>query len=1154
MTSSSTKNRIPHAARRAGLMVGAALLLSTAATASTLSHPAIVDGRGPYNLRLLQGGIGVQFPLTDAATAVAGTGPWSLVGWIMADGDQHGAVPLVAIGDPADGGRSLAIDDGHLVYVQGGIRLRAKGPIVAGRWTAIGVRSDGRHVALFVDGRDVAAGEGPGAVVAPTIAIAPTVAGHPHFGGRIAGLTLVPSALAPAAFAEAARRPPKAELIVFAKPGQGWEWQEKQWRGLFQPQDPATLPTGNTPPSVPVAVPPVDTAPLTMLGAGRWQMGGWRLGIGPDVKATGETVSTGGFDAAGWFPATVPGTVLTTLVDRGVYPDPAYGLNNLAIPEQLGRQDYWYRTSFDLPAGRPGARRHLLFKGINYAAEIWVNGRSAGHVTGAFIRGDFDVSGLVQPGRNIVAVHVLPPPHPGIAHEESIAAGPGNNGGQMTIDGPTFVATEGWDWIPGVRDRDIGLWQPVELHETGAVRIGDPQVVTTLPLPSIATARVTITVPIVNDGAGPLATTVTARFGDVTVSQRVLAAPGASEVRFSPDRYPALDLTAPKLWWPNGYGPQNLYTLNVVADVDGRASDEKTTRFGVREITYGLSLFDTKGALRRVEIDPTVAHGRGEALVALAHEDIKQTPGGWVESLTPAGETSPAVRPIPATMRDPHLTIFVNGVSIAARGGNWGMDDFMKRVSRARLEPYFRLHKEANIDIIRNWVGQDTEDVFYDLADEYGMLILNDFWESTQDYQNEAQDPQLFLDNAADVIRRYRNHPSIAVWFGRNEGVPQPIINEGLNALVLSLDGTRYYTGSSNRIGLQDSGPYSWQNPAGYFTDLDTGFSVEDGTPSLATLEAIKAMVPPADRWPISDTLAYHDWHIGGNGDVRSFMRVLAGQFGEPTSLEDFERKAQMLNYVDYRAIFEGFNAHLWTRNSGRLLWMSHPAWPSNHWQMYSADYDTAGAYYGAKTAMEPVHVQMNLPDYALAVINTTRSAADGLTLRATVVDIAGKQLLDRTETVSAPANQTTTLAPLSIQPLIAAHRLVLVALTLTDAKGAVVSRNFYWQGQDDAAYRLLGDLAVRPLQASARKTTDGIVVEITNTSPSPVLAAKLTLVDSAGERVLPAFYDDNYISLLPGERRVIGIRTMNALAPGKVPAAVQLRGWNVVAGSTVIH
>ena len=126
------------------------------------------------------------------------------------------------------------------------------------------------------------------------------------------------------------------------------------------------------------------------------------------------------------------------------------------------------------------------------------------------------------------------------------------------------------------------------------------------------------------------------------------------------------------------------------------------------------------------------------------------------------------------------LVIKVNGVRIAARGGNWGMDDSRKRVSVDHLEPYFRLHRDAHVNMIRDWMGQDTEESFYALADKYGLMVWNDFWESTQNYNLEAQDPQLFLANARDTILRFRHHPSIVVWCGRNEGVPQPIINEGL--------------------------------------------------------------------------------------------------------------------------------------------------------------------------------------------------------------------------------------------------------------------------------------------------------------------------------------------------------------------------------------
>jgi Exo-beta-D-glucosaminidase Ig-fold domain/Glycosyl hydrolases family 2, TIM barrel domain len=585
-------------------------------------------------------------------------------------------------------------------------------------------------------------------------------------------------------------------------------------------------------------------------------------------------------------------------------------------------------------------------------------------------------------------------------------------------------------------------------------------------------------------------------------------------------------------------------TLSVLEGAE--LSDTRSLRFGIRQLTYELSLFDHLGRLRRVEVNPTDGSARSERLVDVRHEAIKKTPGGWAESLTAAGESSPAVHDVATRSLDPYLVIRVNGVPIAARGGSWGTDDMLKRVSRDRLEPYFRLHQAANLNIIRNWLGQNTEEVFYDLADEYGLLVLNDFWASTQDFQVEPQDPQLFLANARDVLLRYRNHPSIAVWFGRNEGVPQPIINEGLADLIADLDGTRHYTGSSNSVNLQGSGPYNYRTPDQYFTGLARGFSVEVGTPSLSTLESLEASIPSADRWPISDTLAYHDWHFGGNGDIAGFMSSLERQFGAPRSLADFERKAQMMNYVSYRAVFEGFQAHLWTRNSGRLLWMTHPSWPSNTWQIYSSDYDTQASYYGVKSACEPVHAQMNLPDYSLAVVNTTRRERRSLTLTSRIVSLDGRVLARRIEKVNAPANATTTLAPLTLSVPLEQEGLVLVVLTLDEPGGTRVSENIYWQGLEESSLRKLNSLTPQTVTASSRVLQrDGervIRVELENRGSIPALAAKLTVVDSEGRRALPALYSDNYLTLLPGEPREVDIRC----PAGAGCSRVQIRGWNV--------
>jgi hypothetical protein len=505
------------------------------------------------------------------------------------------------------------------------------------------------------------------------------------------------------------------------------------------------------------------------------------------------------------------------------------------------------------------------------------------------------------------------------------------------------------------------------------------------------------------------------------------------------------------------------------------------------------------------------------------------------------------VRELSDPLEYPHLTLRVNGVRILARGGNWGMDDSRKRIQRERLEPYFRLQKAANLNIVRNWMGNNDEDVFYDLCDEYGLMILNDFWASTQDFQVEPQDPQLFLQNAEDTVLRYRNHPSIVLWFGRNEGVPQPILNEGLGDLIARLDGTRHFTGSSNMVNLQGSGPYNSRPPVGYFQDLASGFSVETGTPSLATIEALEAMVPKEDRWPLSDTIAYHDWHFGGNGDVKTFMETLATRYGEGTSLEDFERKAQMMNYETYRAVFEGLQAHMWTKNSGRLLWMTHPAWPSNHWQIYTSDYDTHAAYYGVKKAVEPVHVQMNLPDYSVIVVNSTREARDGLKLELRVFTLEGVQLFDRLHPVDAKANDITPLGDLGIAERVAKNGMVLVALRLRDRAGNLLSDNTYWPGKDDASHQMLNSLPQQNLEIkAAAQTLEGervVFVRLVNPGKAPALATKLTLVTPRGERILPALYSDNYVAVLPGEPRTIIIRYPARLGES---AAIRVRGWNV--------
>jgi hypothetical protein len=1131
------------------LVMAAMLALAGAAQAQTSPQGAVLAG--PVNAHFPPIGTAIR---KDLAAPLDPAASWTIKGWIKAD--AAGSAPrtvLALVGDKGAALVTLSLAGNQIVAEIGGQRMATPVTTKAGEWQLVTLGSDSGVLSLQAGAGRAVTVRAQLAAAPVALVMAPRAAGAATFRGSLASLTVWQGN--PAAVKRMVWAVPDPRLIVFENASPVWPLQVKQTMGLTAPQDPATLPVSRAPAAAPPAVAkPVPTAPLAAAGEARWVVGAWRLAAAPDVAAAPAAIAQPGFDAKGWLPATVPGTILATYVANGVYPDPAYGLNNLLIPDDLSRQDYWLRTEFVLPGSGAREQLALAFHGINYAGEIWVNGERLGITEGAFTRGRVTLPARFKPGQRIaVTVRVSPPPHPGLPHEESLTAGPGLNGGEMTIDGPTFAAAEGWDWIPTVRDRNAGVWQEVMLEAAGDVRLGDPHVNTVLPLADNSLAEQTFAIPVTNDSAAARAVEVEARFGDVTLRQAATLAPGATAtIRFAPDQFAQLSIRNPELWWPNGYGAPTLHTLSLTARIDGTVSDTRAIRFGIREVSYELSLVDSAETLQRVAVAP--ARSPGEQLLDVGHRAIRKVEGGWAVSLARPVAGSPALAPVKDEALAPYLLLKVNGVPIAVRGGNWGMDDWMKRVSRTRMEPFFRLHREANVNTIRNWMGQSTERVFYDLADEYGMLVLNDFWLSTQDHNGEPGDTALFLANAADTVSRFQHHPSIALWIGRNEGVPPPVLNGALERLVREADGTRAYLPNSRDVNMANSGPWNYQPPEAYFTRIGRGFSTEVGTPSFPTLETFKAMMPPEDQWPISDTWAYHDWHQGKAGDVASFMKAMAGRLGEATSLEDFESKAQLLNYEAHRAIFEGMNAGLFTRHSGRLLWMTHPAWPSTTWQIYSHDYDTHAAFFGTKKGSEPVHVQVNLPDRALAVVNSLAAPLSGAKLRVRNVGLDGTLLDERTVGVEAPALGVVTLGDAVPEALFARAPVVITKLELLGSDGALISENLYWLAREPADTRAMSAMQQAAVAFTARRVPGGneqvIEATLTNTSSVPALLVKLTIRDAAGERVLPAYWSDNYVSLLPGETKLVTIRTPLSAA---VPDSLALRGWNVATGTAQV-
>ncbi|HEU5457891.1 MAG TPA: glycoside hydrolase family 2 TIM barrel-domain containing protein [Terracidiphilus sp.] len=820
---------------------------------------------------------------------------------------------------------------------------------------------------------------------------------------------------------------------------------------------------------------------------------GWQLQDVAKVPEPGVKVASAGFQPSGWYAATVPGTVLTSLVNDHVYPEPLYGENNRPeiIPESLCHTSYWYRTVINVPGNYKGHHVWLNFDGINYAADVWVNGTQVGTIRGAFIRGIFDITAYVKPGKPaVLAVLVAPQPNPGVPHEHTLRAGIGPNGGITAIDGPTFLSTIGWDWLPAIRDRDSGIWRKVFLSASGPVLVKNPLVTTDLPLPRTDSTDIAVETTVENVTDKAVKGVLSGQIENIHFHKEIQLAPHSTQlVKFNPTTDPALHMDHPRLWWPNGYGPQNLYSLHLSFDVSHKVSDAQDVSFGVRKISYSVPGTDT-------------------------------------------------------------LTISVNGVPVFIRGGDWGLDEGLKRIPRERLDTLIHLHKLANLNLIRNWVGQSTDEDFYELCDKYGILVWDEFFQPNPSDGPNPTDIKTYIANVRDKILRYRNHPSIMLWCARNEGYPPPEIDAELRKVLAELEPTRRYQPSStDGAGVRSHGPYSWREPRKFYTVTDDYFKTETGSVSIPTLESIEGMMPKKDWNSINDDWAEHDFARGNSG-AQNYPAVISARYGAFRNLPDFVRKGQLANYEAFRAMYEGRNALMFHPTTAVITWMSNPAQPSFVWQIYHYDLEPMSSFFAVMHASEMEHIQFNQATDHVQIINNLPTAMNDVTAHVAVYNLDGSLVYENTTRTTAAPEAATDLGALAFPNTLS--QVHFIKLDLTGADGKPISTNFYWRATPDHPddFQALNTLPMVTLDAAASQTDDSgtrtITVTVHNPSTSIALMAHLQLRrKTSGERVLPVDYSDNYLSLVPGETRTVTIQAADSDFKGE-DSLVVFDGWNV--------
>lgn len=841
----------------------------------------------------------------------------------------------------------------------------------------------------------------------------------------------------------------------------------------------------------------------------------WEIQTSAKAQQGGAEISSAGFSTNGWYPVSGRATVLAGLLENGTYKDVFYGdnLRTVTEPDSSGELfviPWWYRTEFTIAAGARGTRTLLRVNGVIASADMWVNGHQvADHaaVAGAYPVHEVDVTRWVHPGVNTLALLV----HPG---------------------DPRTSLSIGWvDWNPTPPDNNMGPWRGVDIVRTGPVQLRFPQVTSALSLPALGHAAVTVSVEARNLDAVAHDATITGVVAGVSLRRTIHLVPGQTQtVSFSPKTDSGLELTRPKVWWPVGMGAHPLYRLQMAAAVDGTTSDRASTTFGIRSVSSLL----TKQGYRR---------------------------------------------------------FVINGRPVLIRGAGWAPDMFLRDDPR-RMEAEFSYVRNLGLNAIRS-EGKLESDQFYDLADREGIMILAgweccDKWESAAKTGGKPWDPadrKVAAASMASEARLLRNHPSVIAFLIGSDNAPPPNIARMYVATLHDEDwptpiisaASDQATAAAGPSGMKMTGPYAWVPPVYWYAHrLGGAFGFNSETSagaSIPPLDDLTRMLSPqelAALWKDPQARQYHAsaaWSPFAK--IAPFDTALARRYGAPRSLADYVAKSQLENYDNVRAQFEAFDAHMDAANpsTGVIYWMLNNAWPSLHWHLYDYFLNPAGAYFGAKKANEPVHIQYSYDTRAIMLVNHTLLNMHGLQAVIRVRELDGSELYTRRlhdiDLAGNSARQLTTLPALS-----GLSRTYFIELELASANREPISRNVYWLSTqpDDLDWEhsnwyltpvsVYGDLtaletlptAKSEVRATLRQKEADAVATVTLTVPASSKAVALfqhvSIRQTAGGRLaLPILWSDNDVTLWPGESLTL---TAHFTAQGPGAPIVEVSGWNV--------
>ncbi len=837
-----------------------------------------------------------------------------------------------------------------------------------------------------------------------------------------------------------------------------------------------------------------------------------RLGIPPDLAGSLST----------WIPATVPGTVHTDLLAAGLIPDPFWRDNELRL-QWIGEESWTYRTTFQAGPEILGMEAaELRFHGLDTYAEVRLNGEAVLEADNMFREWRVEVTRQLRTGENTLEVRFRSPIPPALAARAALPyeLPAGNDAGNPPSR--VFVRKAayhyGWDWGP--RFVTQGIWRPVELVAWSGFRVTDLNLTTDSLSDGMAalTAHVELEVTAQEaerramGGGLPALLTLSSPEGAFgKTTYEALLEPGVNTFRVP------LRIPDPRRWWPNGLGEPHLYTVQAHLKT-GRLTDTRTTRIGLRTL--------------ELVIDPDSI---GEAFF-----------------------------------------FRVNGVPVFMKGANViPSDHFSPRVTEGGYRSLFRDVATANMNMLRVWGGGIYEtDLFYDLADEHGILLWQDFMFANGMYPGDPAFLNSVRAEAVDQVRRLRGHPSLALWCGNNEmdegwqrwgwarayASPEDsaAVRKAYEALFYGVlpdvvsreDPTRAYWPSSPMLGWGDPeslnrgdshywGVWHGQEPFGVFAEKLPRFSSEFGFQAFPPMETIEAFSEEADRSLFHPVMLVHQKHPIGNDLIATYMER---DYPVPSGFEDFVYVSQLLQARGMRTAFEAHRRAM-PRTMGTLYWQLNDTWPVVSWSGRDYFGRWKALHYAAREAFAPFLVS------AVLVRDTVEvwGVWDGLeprsgSLQVELLDFAGTVLWQAPVPVSVPATSSRLLWRMPLAELLGGadpRRVVLAARFLPggDSGGAAPG-----PGSADPAppgslsvlyFRTPRELELRAPAIRLEVAAAAGAVDLTLTSD--ILAKDVALTLDAGSR-----FHANFFDLLPGRPRTIHLET--SLTPEEVRTRLRIR------------